>query len=597
MTKSRGNHRRFTRHNNNHAIIPALHQSQHELPRCRTVDYDEGVVSLRIIFQPLMKRITPFRIMGFLSATVLCGFILHLLPFDENRLAVHRLHTLVTSEDAWKNEVTAICTSLTTRQGAEIENLFLLRLPHLSAVDGGCPFTIGYTKGLRFYVRTQWAMDIRIETGDKPFHRTFSFETFRPMVLWPIAAFLFALLFDIRMWGMGLTVFLHLFFLGGLNPIPMTNLILQSGVLTLTDENLIGLALCLLWSSLVRAQTRHIPVRFEKTPKEALGNRLLALAIGLWNPVFYTLLGRHLFPLRAKRGAIAFFLDSQLVLAALSLYLLSFQALDAGTSLGGSFLLPRYFSFAVLFCLVNHFSLSSTKPQVCLWHSIASVRTLAFIVGVEAIAWGVPPVRELNVLTRVGLALVLSAFWEEKWQWAKAVRPFVKSFGFLFLSLFLATSAGRSGLIDTLLALCVPNVHSGMSPLVTFMGAIVVGAVVGGFSHAFFPLVVFLNFPEAAQLRAALLDGVLVGILLSPFSLFNLLPSHQFRFSLPDLLHRRFKQLFIPLIIGCIVYGLGALHTVAILQPVTFIFCCLAALAVRLRNQLWEWGQQAPKSP
>lgn len=583
--------------NRSHVVSPASHQSQLELPRCRGLNYDEGVVSFRIIFQPLMNRVISFKIMGFLSATILCGFILHLLPFDENRLAAHRLHTLATSEDAWKNEVTSHCAFLTTRQGAEIENLFLLRLPHLSSVHGGCPFTIGYTRELRFYVRTQWAMDIRIETGDKPFHRTFFFETLRPMVLWPIAAFLFALLFDIRMWGLGLTVFLHLFFLGGLNPIPMTNLIIRSGVLTLTDETLIGLALCLLWSSLVRAQTSHIPVRFEKTRKESLINRLLALAIGLWNPIFYTLLGRHLFPLRARRGAIAFFLDSQLVLAALSLYLLSFQDPAASPGLGSPFLLPRYFSFAVLFCLANHFSLSRTKPQVCMWHSIATVRTIAFIVGVEAIGWGIPQVRELNVLTRVGLALVLSAFLGGKWQWAKAVGPFVKSLGFLFLSLFLATSAGRSGLIDTLLFLCVPNVNSGLSPLVTFTGAVVVGVVVGGFPHAFFPLVVFLNFPEAAQLKAALLDGVLVGIWLSPFSLFNLLPVHQFRLSLSDLLHRRFKQLFIPFMIGCIVYGLGAVYTVAILQPVTFIFCCLVALAVRLRNQLWELGQQAPKSP
>ena len=90
--------------------------------------------------------------------------------------------------------------------------------------------------------------------------------------------------------------------------------------------------------------------------------------------------------------------------------------------------------------------------------------------------------------------------------------------------------------------------------------------------------------------RAALLDGILAGILLSPFSLVNLIPAAQFRIGMGALIAERFRQLAFPLEIGVTIYAIGAINSVGILRPATFVFLCLVAVAYQLRKGAWRFG-------
>ena len=99
----------------------------------------------------------------------------------------------------------------------------------------------------------------------------------------------------------------------------------------------------------------------------------------------------------------------------------------------------------------------------------------------------------------------------------------------------------------------------------------------------------FIRSFDQPLVKAALIDGILAGSMLSPFSLFNLFPAAQFGLDLQDLVRFRIKQLAIPLTISTIIYAVCAINSVAILQPVTFIVLCLLALATRLKRNAWVW--------
>ena len=46
-----------------------------------------------------------------------------------------------------------------------------------------------------------------------------------------------------------------------------------------------------------------------------------------------------------------------------------------------------------------------------------------------------------------------------------------------------------------------------------------------------------------------------------------------------------------PMIIGATIYAVSAINSVAILQPVTFIFMCLLAVTFQLRKSEWHLGK------
>jgi hypothetical protein len=140
------------------------------------------------------------------------------------------------------------------------------------------------------------------------------------------------------------------------------------------------------------------------------------------------------------------------------------------------------------------------------------------------------------------------------------------------------------GLID-------PRMHPTAMVFFTYLGSMLLALATGSFTASYFPLMIFLSNHQGEPLvHAALLEGILAGLFLSPFSLFNLLPSVQLRLSMKELLALRIQQLGFPLLISTVIYAISAMSSIAILRPVTFIFLCLLGLFIQLKKQQWKVG-------
>jgi hypothetical protein len=212
-------------------------------------------------------------------------------------------------------------------------------------------------------------------------------------------------------------------------------------------------------------------------------------------------------------------------------------------------------------------------------------------VEIAASQW--PPLKALPTVTRFGAALFFSELvWPVRVNWKQAGSAWLPWAGMILLASFATSLAIQSGATDMMLVIAEPRIHPVGLVFFTFLAGIAMGFITGNFSSAFFAIfTLMLKSTSQPLVHAALLDGVFAGILLSPFSLYNLVPSVQFRLSHQDLLRFRFKQLMYPLGIGSLIYAVSAVNSVAILRPATFVFLCLAALAFQLRKSYWQIGQ------
>jgi hypothetical protein len=219
------------------------------------------------------------------------------------------------------------------------------------------------------------------------------------------------------------------------------------------------------------------------------------------------------------------------------------------------------------------------------------------VVGVETAAYYYPPLAAIKTLPRVAGALLLSELLSFRFQardWGKHFLPWA---GVACLCSLIPTVAQDSGLLDLTLTLCDPRLHPVGLGFFTFLGAAAVGFFTGSFSVVFFGfLTLMLKTTELPLVRGALFDGILLGILLSPFSPLNLFAAMQFGIRLQELVSFRFKQLAIPFFIGAITYIVAAANSVRILQPATFVSLCLVAVAWQLkkRNWLFQTGTSLP---
>lgn len=533
---------------------------------------------------------------GLLVSSIATGLILFLVPVDDAKVALLRLDHALNLEHTLKADILQRCSSLAGHPGSVEEKFFLDRYapPRAEGPARPCQVTIEAASYSRFFLRTYSNFLIRVAPdGGRPFfEKNYHVQFPRPLCFFPIALFLLALIFEFKPWGLGCTLGTYLFCLAGGNAIRTTELVVHGTAVTLTaDQTFQGLLLILLWLALFLSGRHTTPVSDAKLkPHERALNRAFSGLIGLWNPTVYTLFGRLFAPLRGTVSRLTPFLDAQLFAGALSLYLLSVDLTKPLEFLEGSLLLPRYFSFsAILFLLLTHFTrrprrriVISRVPRV--WLAFVSVAIF------ELVALRVHTFHEWPTLTRVGLALLLSELAWPKVELKEAMRLFSRWGGVLFLGSFVAVASQRSGVTDLALALAAPKVHPTMYVFFTFLSGLVLGFLTGNFSTSYFTLLLALKAHDLPQARAALLDGILAGVLLSPFSLFNLLPSAQFGIHVHKLVAFRWRQLAFPFLIGGVIFAVGAINSVAILQPVTFVFLCLVVVAFQLKKRTWTVG-------
>lgn len=536
------------------------------------------------------------REISFLLSLIATGLILNLVSYDETKVALLRMDVPLRQDRPLIDEISSQCRILYSKADTRIENFFLERLSPNTTATGteSCQLNIVSDSSQRFYLRTYWNFRLQVRAEQSPFQveRSFFIEFPKPLAFLPIAGFLLALIFEVSFWGLGWTLASYLFLLGGGNFIQMTNLSWRSTWLAITTEPTFpGLALILLWLAIYRNhRVSRTPFQEATTAWETFLSRAINTTFGLWNPSAYTALGRAFFPARGALARLLPFFDAQLLIVCLSLYLLSVDIKNVKDILEKSLFLPRYFSFAVILFLGLAYSATRSRKPIVTWQMPHFWRAFVLVILVELLALRLHWLKDQPTSLRLGIALVISEL-----AWPVGIRPLasLRSYfpwlGILLLTAFLSTAGHESGAKDLLMVLLEPRMHPSVIVLFTFLAGLGLGFLTGNFSAAFFALFMTMaRQQEEPLLRAALLDGILAGNLLSPFSLYNLLPMAQFGLDLRELITMRFKQLFYPTLIGATIYAVSAINSVAILQPVSFIFLCLLIITFQLRKSSWH---------
>ncbi len=532
----------------------------------------------------------------FLLSVLACGILLHLYTYDEQRVALFRLQPQLQLDSTFDALIKKNCPSLIAKNQRPAENFIAEKFsPSTKATESRCLVSVETSHSQRFHLRSHWLFLVQIlgVDGSVVTQQTISAEFPRPLCLLPFVALLFALIFGIKVWQLRWLLGSYLGLLAGGNLIQGLDLLTKSFVTTLTsDPTFWGMALILLWAAIQRCATsRYVPARIETGKGQGSLNRVSTMLVGLWNPAVYTALGRTLYPFRAQASRLLIFFNAQVLVATLSLYLLGvdFQARKFWEN---SLSLPRYFAFIIFFFYLLYAWKGRTTKQVLLWKIPRIGQGLLLIALMETAARlfpeAFPLLGHFNTLTRVGISLILSELLPPRpIDWRSVPRQFTPGLIAVLVSASIPALSAQSGLTDLVLALFDPRLHPSTFILFSFLAAVAVGFVTGSFSVSFFAFFnVLINHSEQPILKAALMDGVLVGSLLSPFSLYNLIPATEFGYDLKDLLHARFRQLGMPLAMAILIYA-ATLPAVTMLRPLMFVFLCLVAFALDLRRNHW----------
>ncbi len=514
----------------------------------------------------------------------------------DQRFGMRQLSLLLQSDTAFKNLVAQKCGALSTPDASPLEKVVLENLPIPARPDpaSACTIAAQGTHATRLRLRTHWDFLIQIRDAQaSPFaQRHYSFDVPRPLVLLPLFAFVLALICGFPYWGMRWTVGSYFFLACGASLVQATHSAVRVIKTTFTQEpTTLGMLLVVVWVALCRAHRK--PARTHSAvPMEARWlNRGVLAALSLWNPAAFTLTGRLLLPFRGAAKRVAPLLGLQVAALCLSVYLLSLTPDPIHGLSAASLRMPRYFTFACLLFIFLQYT--PVRKETFFWKLPGIWRTLICVCAVEGICFFFSKSQSIGHLTRIGTGLVLGQLiWPFDVDWKRAWRCCYRWGGALVLALSLTTMSTQLGVTDLVFTTLNPSLHPTGNVFFTFICGIALGFTTGGFAAAFFTLFTAMTKSASVPLsQAAMLDGILAGILLSPFSVINLIPASQFGLKMQKLISHRVHQLGYPLTIGLMIYALSAVTTVAILRPATFVFLCLIAVAVHLKKSGWKFGK------
>lgn len=531
---------------------------------------------------------------GFFVSAVACAVILNSVTVGDLKFALHELAPLLQSDIRFRDQVAEKCGTLSAPGGTVTDKFVQERfpIPSATATPVECTLLTQTSSITRLQLRSFWDFHIQVRdpSGTPVAERHFGVDFPTPLVLLPLVLFLLALIFEFKRWGIRWTAATFLFLSCGANVIQVLRSLVEGTRTVFTGEqSWVGMFLVLFWVALCRGrQMQRLPATV--SPEGRWLNRGIVGALGLWNPAALTLGARLLLPYRGTIARVAPFFSFQVLIVALSVYLLTLGTDGVRAFFSHSLWMPRYFTFGTLLFLFLQYEKPKYEPLV--WHLPGIWRTLVLIGAIELWALYSPIWDGTSNLTRIGVGLVLGQLvWPTNLVWKRIGRDMGRWSSALFLGAFLTVLSTQQGVADMMLLALDPHMHPTGMVFFTFVAGLAMGFVTGGFAVAFFGL--FMAMMKAATVplvQAALLDGVLAGILLSPFSVLNLLPASQFGLSASSVVAHRFKQLAFPLAIGLLIYAVSAITSVAILRPATFIFVCLIAVVIHLKQASWRFG-------
>lgn len=527
----------------------------------------------------------------------LAVFILQWVPFSQQEVATQRLEQEIAKSVGMIEQISASCKELIPNENNPLDRWFVSHLfvPNLnqnSTQGVSCILKAQAVHSTRFFIFAQWSLGFEIfkSSSTNAFMSSrFSTEFPLPLSLLPLLIFVFLIPFT----DSAKTPFLYLLsyfvVLSGLNLIQFFKFFPKTAIQMMTTDRLFwGLFLFSVWLSL-RNPFERKQSRMATNTMEALVNSVLSNLLGIWNPLFYTLISPLCFSLGHQLKNLTLFFNSQIIVLTLSFYFLGLE-LSNVYSFFANFLTPRYFSFALIFCFLGALIPRIPSPQPLLWR-IRNIKGYFFTVcAIETIGFFIPEIRNIPTLTRIALAFLLVEFSQFKMEsWRSIFLRWKGPILALLISSFTAAFSSQVGVLDLIVSLCDPRKHPTAVVPFNLLSGFLISFLTGGLASPFFILLsdMIRAYPSPI-VRAALFDGVLAGLLLSPFSLFNLYPVFQYKIPIQNILRMRFRQIVVPIFMGLIVYFVGTVTTLRILPPVCFVFCCLAVVTFKLKKSRWK---------
>jgi hypothetical protein len=529
---------------------------------------------------------------GFFVSAAACAVILNSVNLGELKFAQHELAPLLQSDIRFRDQVAEKCGTLSAPSGAALDKFILERFPIPARPGTECTLLAHSSQITRFRLRSFWDFQVQVRnlSGTPVAERHFAVDFPTTLVLLPLVLFILALIFEFRRWGIGWTAASFVFLLSGGSIIQAFKSLVDAGHTVLAGEqSWTGMFLILFWVAICRAR-QQVLLTHAVSPEGKWLNRALIGAIGLWNPVALSLGGRLLLPFRGTFTRVAPFFSFQVLAVVLSVYLLTLGTDGMRGFFAISLWMPRYFTFGTLLFLFLQYEKPKYEPLV--WHLPGIWRTLALVGGIELWAYLSPLWDGTSNITRIAIGLVIGQLiWPKNIRWRRVARDMQTWSGALLIGAFMTVLSTQSGVADLVLLALDPRMHPTGTVFFTFISGMALGFVTGGFAVAFFALfMAMMKTASVPLVHAALLDGVMAGILLSPFSVLNLMPAAQFNLSTSAVVAYRVRQLAFPLTIGLLIYAISAITSVAILRPATFLFLCLVAVVIHLKKASWKFG-------
>ena len=291
-----------------------------------------------------------------LIATITAAIFLVLLPFSQREVATERLNSELSKTVELTKIVSDNCRELLSNENTPLERWFIEKLIPQPLVSPSpllpsCVLRAQSTHSSQLNLRAQWNLGFEIfdSTSLRPIiTKSYATQFPLPLCFLPLLAFILMLPFSSHLFGAITCLVLHLFFLSGLNLIELLKNLPKIPINILATDRLFpGLFLFSLWIGLLPLHER----KRGKTASnriEVLVNSFFNNLLGIWNPILYTLIGPIIFSVGNEIKRLTVFLNSQLLILALSLYIFGLD-LSNIYSVFTTFLTPRYFSFSIFF--------------------------------------------------------------------------------------------------------------------------------------------------------------------------------------------------------------------------------------------------------
>lgn len=516
------------------------------------------------------------------------ALLLTKIPVPEAILTAAELKRVHSSEiESGLFKVSQSCNSLSPYSDSEIEREFI-RTQKLNYAPSGknCSVKINEASTERYFLKKSTALHLSIfTTTDKPvalYEQSFLVSHLLPLALLPFLAFFLSVILEMKFFTPPLVLSCLFFFYSAFNPIDFfKDSFFSLNEIWNQDKNLLGLCLLFLWSRISRPDnTRPF---FSKT---------LFVLLGVLNPAIIVTARRSLMRLGNNIKAKAQLLSLQTLFLMLSFSLL---AISRSTE---EIFLPRYFTYAFFVFLAFQLFVSPFSIPTYVWKNpFKAMHLICILLGEVGFHFLSP---QTPLILRVSLELIAAEILP-----LKQPRFFIRNGRFLFsrmlvlfFSSFAAFIANKLGVLTLLFTIMQIETFQLGLPFALFIFGTVTGIIFGGIAIPYFfvlsSFAALANIPEA---KAGLMDGLVLGTLFSPLSIFNWFTSKEIHLSVHTILNSRLRTLRLSVLAGGIVYFVSGMNSVKVLQPATFLFLLLVMFVNHMRIRKWKWLSEIAVTP